>query len=259
MKTKELESTRILDTEIVEQWISTTYDVRESLSIDVLVTFLVIDNCDLNKKLFLVYDGALRQFKIKKQLFFPYNYGVPKAKSAILIEICGIGEVWVVAENACYVRGYLPFDCFATIKDYKESNPYEVNYLTFTSADLVTIFFNRGICNFNKTYSSYIAHLYKWDGVKCVTCKVNNNVNLSMLWDGHLVVNLDKAEHPYYVTEEECAENNSLKVECFAEEEEEKEDKAQNVVVRCTYEIKGTLYEVVDGETLAKIKKLLNF
>lgn len=249
---KELKKEYIFDNDFVEGWIENKVDVRENLTIDALVTISAIDNCDLGKKFFLVYDGALRQFFVKKQVFFPFNYRYchngSKVRSAIQLEICGIGEVWVDCKPTCYSLGELPFDCFKTIEDYKMGNPYEVNYLTITSSQLAIIFLKRGICNFSKTFSSYRASLYKWDGVKCVRCDVNRNVSLYVIWEGYLNIPFEKAQHPYYISEEECAENNSLKVECFADYDNEESEDEEETIVNLSFNVKRE-----------NVQKIMNF
>ena len=62
-----------------------------------------------------------------------------------------------------------------------------------------------------------------------------------------------------YATKEECEKDNAIQVAVFADEDKEKEDKVENVVVRCNIEMNGIIYDVTNDETLAKIRKLLNY
>ena len=194
----------------------------------------------------------MRQFVVKKQVFFPFNYRYchngSKVRCAIQLEICGIGEVWVNCKPTCYSLGELPFDCFKTIEDYKMGNPYEVNYITITASHLATIFLKRGICNFTKTFASYRASLYQWDGVTCVRCDVNRNISLCVIWEGYLNVPFEKAQHPYYISEEEYAENNSLKVECFADYDNKESEVEEETIVNLSFKVKSE-----------NVQKIMNF
>ena len=67
---KELKKGYIFDSEFVEGWIENKVDVRENLTIDALVTISAIDNCDLGKKFFLVYDAPIC---CKETSFLPFQ------------------------------------------------------------------------------------------------------------------------------------------------------------------------------------------
>jgi len=224
---RELEKEYVFDA-FFEELIDKKCDIRETLSIDSTESISAIDNCDLGKKFFLVFDGALRQFIIKKQVFFPFTFRYCRngsmVRGAVQLEVCGLGKIWVNCGPNCNSFGELPFDCFETIEDYKMGEPYEVNYKTITPSNLAALFLNMGICNFAKEFTTYRASLYKWDGVKCVRCDVSTNVRLCIIWDGYLYIPFKKAQHPYYVSEKECVENNSLRVKCFDDNEEAEEE-----------------------------------
>ena len=217
---RELKRRYVYDNGVIEKLIGNKCDISDTLAIDSLKTMSAIDDCEFGNKFFLAFDGALRQFVIKKQVFFPFNFTYLKIRSLVQLEVCGIGKIWVDCKPNLNSFGELPFDCFETIEDYKIGNTYEVNYTIITPYRLAKIFFRSGVCNFTKTDTNYRASLYKWDGVKCVRCDVRTNVSLCVIWDGYLDIPFEKAKHPYYVSEEDCIANNSLRVECFSDNEE---------------------------------------
>ena len=217
--------------DLISHWLTQKlFEQRDCVTIYGGDNFYLVDNLDIEKKLFLVYDGVLRQFKIKKQIFFPFNYNYKSNKSivrsALLIEICGIGEMWIRGKNYAYSHGQLPCDCFESVEDFKGMNPYEISYHKCSADEVAKMYNNIGVATFKKTYATYIASIWKWDGVRAVEQSLKGGIVLCFAWDGkELDMRNDRIEKPYYATKKECEEDNSIKVEYFADDDEEEEPK----------------------------------
>lgn len=249
---RELKDSFIFLDGCVEDFIKREITTRNPLTIDATIKFQVIGNEDINKKLFMVYNGVLRQFRVKKQVFFPFNYTYTlrdtKVYSAILIEIASIGKKWVRAYNS-YPFGSLPFDVFASVDDYKRNIPYQINYYTHNASDIAALYTDFGFCSFSKTYSTYNSRVYKWDGVKVVSFGRKTNVRLCFIWDGiEFDINNKNVKKPFYVFEEDCRLDNSIKVEYFTDDEEDTTEDDLDVIVDVSVKI-----------TKSNVDKLLNF
>lgn len=217
---------------------------------------------EFNKVMYLVYEGQLRQFKIKKGIKFPFNWYRKFAKynegfgehisNILIIEVAGIGELAVDARMWGYSFDFYIYD---SIEDFKADKGRELKREYFEKR-MQEIYAN--VCTLGGLSNKYL-YRYTWDGTRANIYSLKENVSLFFTYDANEFDNQMHGWYDGYATKEECEEDNAIQVAVFAEEDEEKEDEVQNVVVRCTYEIKGTLYDVVDDETLAKIKKLLNF
>ena len=253
-KLRELKSERFIINGCVETWINELHDFEKGFSIS-HSTYFLVDKSDLNKKLFLVFEGVLRQFKIKKQIFSPFNYTYKfdnkAVNSAILIDIAGIGEVWVIGYHGCYQHGMLPFDCFLSVDDYKNNEPYNISYLEYKAGDVANFLTKKGVCSFTHSYCTYYSHIYYWDGVKSIMTTRKYDIALCFTWDGEKVdTKTPKITKPFYATEEECTNDNSIKVECFADKDEE-EEKAEND--------NETIVEVSVKVTKGNVERLLEF
>lgn len=228
-------------------------DVGDGLSLN--LHFVNIPTEDFNKKFFLVYNGKLRQFKFIKQAHFPFGYAYntrtindrdTRVNDAILINVAGIGETWV--DCLCY--GKVPFDVFESVENYKNGVKYEINYFNFTLDEMKAAYAN--IWDFaNVGYAYPKVAVYNWDGTKVVRVFPKNNVSIGLTWDGDQIeTGMDDTMYPFYVTEEECREDNDIEVEYLdGEKEEPKEKRRKGLFV-------GLAYDLTDDE-VKTIKELI--
>ena len=213
---------------------------------------------EFNKIMYLVFEGQLRQFKIKRGIKFPLdwkrNLNGREVRNILIIDVAGIGELAVCADRSGY---NFHFDIYDSVEEFKIGNARNLRKLYLgvrENISLESIYSNVG------TFENFVLYRYKWNGTNAVRYPLNENVCLFLVYDANHVSNLmDLVSYEGYATKEECEKDNAIQVAVFAEEDEEKEDEVQNVVVRCNIEINGVIYDVVDDETLAKIRKLLNY
>jgi hypothetical protein len=179
------------------------------------------------KTFYLVYQGQLRQFRIKKGIKFPFNWKTSFGLSAIsmrtisniwIIDVAGIGEL---AVDARY-WGYAPeFEIYESIEHFKANEPFEVKrmWLGQHKGGLEDIYKNIGI------YDEYLCRWY-WNGTRAEVKNLSKNISLFFTYDENGFDNhMEGCIYGGYATKEECEKDNAIKVAVFADEagEEEKE------------------------------------
>ena len=220
-------------------------DVKDGLTLN--LKFFNIPTEDFNKKFFLVYNGKLRQFKFVKQAHFPFGYAYntrtindkdTRVSDAVLVNVAGVGETWV----DCLYFGRIPFDVFESVENYKNGVKYEINYFNFTLDEMKAAYAN--IWDFVElACANPKVAVYNWDGTKVVRVFPKNNVSIGLTWDGDQIeTGMDDTMYPFYVTEEECREDNDIEVEYLdGEKEEPKEKRRKGLFV-------GLAYDLTDDE-----------
>ena len=224
----------------------------------VLKDYYITSRKEFNKVMYLVYEGQLRQFKIKKGIKFPFNFYNPmpdglngssskRINNILIIDVAGIGELAVAAPFWGYTFEFYIYDSVDSFKN-GDGRPL---YSNITELMLRDIFSNVG------TIESSNLVRYTWNGTNAVRCPLQENVSLFFTYDDKTFDNQMHGHYDGYATKDECERDNAIQLAVFAEDE--KEEEPQNVVVRCNIEINGEIYDIVDDETLLKIKKLLNY
>ena len=210
-------------------------DVRDGLMLN--LKFFNIPTEDFNKKFFLVYNGKLRQFKFIKQAHFPFGYAYntdtiggtqTRVNNAVLVNVAGIGETWV----ECLYYGRVTFDVFESVEDYKNGVKYEINYFNFTLDEMKAAYAN--VWDFAEVGYAYPkVAVYNWDGTKVVRVFPKNNITIGLTWDGNQIESgMDDTMYPFYVTEEECREDN-----LDGEKEEPKEKRTKGFFIGLAYDL----------------------
>ena len=250
-KVKELRRSLIVSGDFVKNPLR-LIDTTDIISIEWHVSCMLLQAKEFNRPFFLVYDGALRQFKIKKQHIFPFSTrpkGIAidgtttRISSLIVIDIAGLGEITVLGSSLVYTLGKLPFDVFESVEDYRNGLTYDFCYMTVSSENIVEVYAKQ-IC-FESFLSSYRAVGYKWDGTKTVMEYLTTDISLGFSWDGvKFISGMEGVKRPYYLSKEECENDNSIKVEYFAtlDENEGKDDE------RTEGEFLGLGFSLTDDE-----------
>lgn len=180
---------------------------------------------EYNKPLYLVYDGKLRQFRLKKTYIFPFNYtykcDVRRAvKKVEVIDIAGVGEVAVIAQMWGYA---FEFEMFESVEDFKVKKPYKMKYFTISRDTLRNLYYD--ICTIT---GDYIPNLYRyfWNGTSAEIVKFDTNLCLFFSYDRENGYSLDKEFErfwknykPTYAQKEICEKDNSIEVVCFTDKE----------------------------------------
>lgn len=210
---------------------------------------------EFGKTMYLVYEGQLRQFKIKKGLKCPFNWTITHGGERLLhilfLDIAGVGECAVKAQMYGYQFG---FHVYNTIEDFKDNKPYELSRCYCDDATMQKIYANVGTLDYNSLVR------YVWNGTSAQAYPLKDNVSLFFTYDKNGFDNQMKNEDFIgYATKEECERDNAIQVAVFADEEEKEDEVAQEVIVRCSIEINGVEYDVANEETLAAIRKILNY
>ncbi len=238
-------------------------NVNESIKLYKLEpSFNEIPTKDFNRKFFLVYKGKLRQFKFIKQAHFPFSYNYnsrtiensqTRVFNAILIKVAGIGETWIDSGNGC-----APFDVFESVDDYKEGKTYEIPYFKFTFEDIVTAYSN--VWHFNCSGGVVsTATLYRWDGAKVEKYYPKNNITIGFTWDGNTIeTGMDDTMYPFYLSKEECSDDNNVEVEYLDDEDDEepKEKRRKGLFVGLAYDLTEDEIDVVKNFIKSFEKKL---
>lgn len=177
-----------------------------------------------NKTMYLVYKGALRQFKIRKEFIFPFNYTRTIGngflsiyiRNVYLIEIAGIGELYVLANQWGYAFN---FNIYETIEDFKVDNHYD-KCEQMKLDEIEKLYANH--CSF----SHDVAYQFEWNGVSVDWCKWVDDVSLFFTFDGKeyaLPKELANTVFDLYPSKEECENANTINIIGFDDIEEEKE------------------------------------
>ena len=216
-----------------------------------------LDKKEFNKPLFFVYNGMLRQFKVKKEFISPFGrvdggtctfrFGVCGhfLHAAFLLDVAGIGEMWVGADS----YNTLPFDVFESESHFKNEKTYDVCYKKW-SVDIIKDLYERAnVCTFDE---NRVACRYKWNGTS-VQKLYTTDINYGLIWDGcvnNKPLKDSQCGKGYYLSEEECKKDNSIQVAYLDGEEKPKEEKLKMVVIL------GVEYEVTEEE-FKKIKAVI--
>lgn len=216
----------------------------------------IMDAREFGKTMYLVYEGQLRQFKIKKGMKFPFfnyrlSYNEESFRHVLILDIAGVGERAVKAD----MYGYrFAFNVYDTIEDFKGNKPYQLSRKYLNMDKLGEIYSNVGTMR----YSPLVRYI--WNGTSAQAYPLKDDVSLFFTYDKNGFDNQMKNEDYFgYVTKEECERDNAIQVAVFADEEEKEDEVVQEVIVRCSIEINGVEYDVVNEETLAAIRKILNY
>lgn len=181
---------------------------------------------EFGKTLYIVYNGVLRQFRIKEVVVFPFNWGIriPDSRSnydnVTILEVAGIG---ILNVGLVMYGGQFKCSVYESIEDYKNGNEYKMHYtrvsldgcekrfgIKFSPRDI----FGRRTLNrwyWNGT-SSYLDVVRE----SIPTCYIITKEGIE-LPDGW-----SPKELSGYATKEECEADNTINVCCFEEEEDQK-------------------------------------
>lgn len=211
---------------------------------------------EFGRTMYLVYEGQLRQFKIKKGMKFPFNYtpshNGESFQHVLILDIAGIGECAVKADMYNY---QFAFHIYNTIEDFKDNKPYQLSRKYLDMDKLGEIYSNVGTMAPYKPLVRYI-----WNGTSAQSYSLKDNVSLFFTYNENGFDNqMVNEDYSGYANKEECERDNAIQVAVFADEEEKEDEVAQEVIVRCSIEINGVEYDVVNEETLAAIRKILNY
>ena len=174
------------------------------------------------KTFYLVYQGQLRQFRIKKGIKFPFNWKTSFSTRTIsniwIIDVAGIGELAVDAR----MWGYAPeFEIYESIEGFKADKPFQVKrmWLGEGNGGLEEIYKNIGIDN------DVLCRWY-WDGTRAERKNLNKDICLFFTYDENGFDNhMEGRIYDGYATKEECEKDNAIKVAVFADDETEEEKK----------------------------------
>lgn len=179
---------------------------------------------EYNKPLYLVYNGKLRQFRLKKTYIFPFNYKYQcnghYIRKVEVIDIAGVGEVAVIAQMWGYA---FEFEMFESIKDFKAKNPYVMKHFAISRDILRNLYYD--ICTITNTYVANLCR-YFWNGTSAEMVKFDTNICLFFCYDCENGYSLDKEFErfwknykPTYAQKEICEKDNPIEVVCFTDKE----------------------------------------
>lgn len=212
---------------------------------------------EYNKPLYLVYDGKLRQFRLKKTYIFPFNYtykcDVRRAVRKVeVIDIAGVGEVAVIAQMWDYA---FEFEMFESVEDFKAKNPYQMKHFTISRDILRNLYFD--ICTITDEYTPNL-YRYFWNGTSAEIVKFDTNLCLFFSYDRENGYSLDKEFErfwknykPTYAQKEICEKDNPIEVVYFADKETENKEEEEVV----EFDVLGVKYTT----TKEDIEKLRDF
>ena len=185
------------------------------------------------KEYFLVYMGKLRQFKVIRTYLCPWNWRCKNNHKSMIaiheLEICGMGRILVAHNDGSGTN----FVCkvYKTPEDYKNGNE---GYLGYTADNFEEINpFNFDFVrepSFMCSGYDYVPKVWQWNGTRAVSEKVNK-VPMFYSFDGenYHVPNAENFEvkEGYYLSKEECEDENAIEVEYFAKNDKEEKEKAE--------------------------------
>jgi len=183
---------------------------------------------EFNKVMYLVYDGKLRQFKIKKGLKFPFNWtktiNGQHITNILIIEVAGLGEFAVSAAFWGYTFNFVVYD---SIEDFKQGNGRNLKREWLGNARTLEndVYGNIGI------HSKKLSRWY-WNGTNAKVQSLKQNISLFFTYDKDgFNNNMFTWYYGGYATKEECEENNAIQVEVFSDSEAE-EEKPTTIKIR---------------------------
>ncbi len=176
---------------------------------------------EFDKVMYLVYDGSLRQFKIKKVTVFPFNYGIGVRnkrtiyKNITTIDVAGVGELNV----GLYMYGG-KFDCkiYGSVEDYKAGKEYMMKYDNISLDNCERLFGIKFVSlNFLR---NNVVHRWHWDGTSACLRRVTEDMPMCYILEKarcYFPEGWNQQELSGYSTKEECVDDNEISVVNFDE------------------------------------------
>ena len=211
-----------------------------------------------DKTMYVVYNGKLCQFRIKKEFIYPftttrtYRNGLVHLANVYLIEVAGHGEMYVLANMYHYD---FDMDIFESVEDFKAGKKINLPHSTIEVEDMNRIY--NGLCTFDDSYHPN-ALRYTWNGTSAESYKFSNNVSLYIMYDGkNFTLPSEMYEQDYYgyATKEDCEKDNAIQVACFADDDSDDGDEDVDKVIKFTFNY--VEYEVT-REQLETLKKIID-
>lgn len=214
---------------------------------------------EFGKTLFIVYNGVLRQFRIKEVVVFPFNWGIKRRDSMSLfnnvtiLEVAGIG----ILNVGLYMYGG-EFNCpiYASVEDYKNGKEYKMSY-TRVKKENCEKRFGIKFVTLGILREDYLRRWY-WNGTSSYLGEIQESMPICYLVtkDGiELPDGWSPEELSGYATKEECEDDNSINICCFDEEESPKKFtiKAEAVFTR-RVEVEANSYKEAVEKAKAELK-----
>jgi len=173
---------------------------------------------ELGKTLYFVYNGSLRQFRIKNVIVFPLNCGIRCRNSLSIysniatLEVAGVGTLYV--GNVVY-GGRFDFQIYESVDDYKAGKEYKMKYTGTTNEFVEKLFGIKFDCRDNLCR-------WHWDGTCACLRRITETIPVCYLVQKDGISfhdNWSPKQLSGYATKEECEADNSVNVCCFDEEE----------------------------------------
>jgi hypothetical protein len=199
---------------------------------------------EYGKVFYMVYNGMLRQFKIKYSLLFPFNFSFKEPNAPMLsraqlrgvsiIEVAGIGEMAVMSQTyGCIFN----FETYKSVEDFKNGKPYELANSSYSIEEMKEVFSNY------LSFKGSKAIRYKWNGTSAEIVYITD-FPLFLVYDPLTfglesmpqipnkakVDKLLQTKHAYknsYAAKEECERDNQILVACFDDEPKDTEKGTQ--------------------------------
>lgn len=199
---------------------------------------------EYGKVFYMVYNGMLRQFKIKYSLLFPFNFSLREPNAPILsrtllrgasiIEVAGIGEMAVMSQtDGCLFN----FEIYASVEAFKNGYHYELPYTSYSSEEMKEVFSNY------LSFKGSKAIRYKWNGTSSEIVHITDFPlflvydpltfglkSLPQIPNKAKVDKLLQTKFAYknsYATMEECERDNQILIACFDDEPKDTEKETQ--------------------------------
>lgn len=211
------------------------------------------DKSEFDVTRYLVYKGSLRQFRMKKCVVYPMNYGIREPgkryiyRQIVELEIAGVGTLTV---------GGLYFTIYESVEDYKNGKEYKLHFKRYsigTLGKVLGVKFIQNSCSICYTGGRYDPHRFFWNGTS-VDCRVVKKLmpfSYQVTKDCISFYGFEPDSLGGYPTKEDCERENVINVCCF-DEPKKFRIRAYETFSR-TFEVEADSYESAES----KVKKML--
>lgn len=188
---------------------------------------------EIGKTLFLVYNGVLRQFRIKEVVVFPFNWGIKRREACTnyhnvtTLEVAGVGMLKV----GLYMYGG-EFNCkiYESVDDYKSNKCYKMRYTRLSKENCGKRF---GVTLSDRDiFSSCSLLRWQWNGTRAYsesTCELMPVCYIVDETCSRFPDEWSPDRLSGYYTKEECEKDNSINICCFDGEGKEKAEEKKTI------------------------------
>lgn len=223
----------LLEKDVIRGELTTNFHAMNDIAYDDVHSIEYPSISEFGKTLFLVYNGVLRQFRIKEVVVFPFNWGIKIREclgnytNVTTLEVAGVGMLKV---GLYMYGGEFNFKIYESIDDYKSDKCYKMRYTSLSKENcgkrFGVTFSSRDIFGKNPLAR------WQWNGIRACsesTCELMPICYIVNERGFRFPGGWSPDKLSGYNTKEECEKDNIINICCFDGEGAEKTEEKKTI------------------------------